>query len=288
MILCAGHGTRLRPLTSELPKPLVPVGDRSILAHVVDGLRRFGVENLVVNAHHLADRLVDAARSLNLRALREGEILGTAGGVANAAGALGAGDVIVVNGDILAELDFEALVERHAQRQPFATLAVSRIGRAGEGTVGLDDDARVVRLRGERFGEETRSADFVGVQLLSARARGELPSEGCLVGDLYLPALRRGVLLEVAEAASGFWDVGTPEAYLDCNLDWLGRRGSSVWVSGSVSPEVQVERSIVGAGANVIGAGELRNVVVWPGGTARAPLQNAIVSPRHVVQLENL
>src|SRR2546426_402753 len=106
MILAAGLGTRLRPLTDELPKPLVPVGDRPAVAHIADSLTRAGIRDAVINTHHLAeafspDRL--AALPLRLRVIHEPTILGTGGGVANAAPWLGAGDVILWNGDILAD-----------------------------------------------------------------------------------------------------------------------------------------------------------------------------------------
>jgi mannose-1-phosphate guanylyltransferase len=301
MILCAGHGTRLRPLTEELPKPLVPVGDRSILAHIVGALRASGIGTIVVNAHHLAEAMLATASDLGLVALREPAILGTAGGVANARETLGEGDLIVVNGDILAELDVAALVRAHVERAPFATLAVTHPRAAGVGTVGLGASGEVVRLRGERFGVEVCGADFVGAQVLSPDARRALPSEGCLVGDLYLPALRRGVRLLGSPTAAGFWDVGTPEAYLACNLDWLARREANSFVaaapgpesrtpvvSASIPPGVTLERAIVGAGAVVRGTGVLRDVVVWPGAMVEAPLARAIASPRHLVRLENL
>jgi len=288
MILCAGHGTRLRPLTDELPKPLVPIGDRSLLAHVASSLRVAGFEHLVLNAHHLAARTLHAAGELGLVGVFEPSILGTAGGVAHAREALGAGDLIVVNGDILADLDFATLVRCHVTRGPFATLAVAQPKPAGEGTLGLDAEGRVVRLRGERFGDEVRSADFVGAQAISTRARANLPREGCLVGDLYLPALRRGVELFACVAAERFWDIGTPAAYLACNLDWLERRGARSFVAGTVAPEVELDRAIIAAGATVRGEGLLRDVVVWPGATVVAPLHQAVASPHHLVRVENL
>src|SRR5262249_9883692 len=92
LVLSAGFGTRLRPLTDELPKPLMPVGDRPMLAHVVEALARGGVSDVVVNTHHRAEDFASpiARFGLGLQVIHEPEILGTAGGLANAAGALGA------------------------------------------------------------------------------------------------------------------------------------------------------------------------------------------------------
>ena len=96
IILCAGFGTRLRPLTDELPKPLVPVGDRSILEHALGSLHAAGISELVINVHHLPEQFppVLAGLELNVRVLVEPEIRGTAGGVAGARGYLSSAPVL--------------------------------------------------------------------------------------------------------------------------------------------------------------------------------------------------
>jgi len=96
MVLCAGFGTRLRPLTDELPKPLMPVGDRPVLAHIYESLVRRGVREVVVNTHHRASDFENPIKAYapDLQVLHESEILGTAGGVSNAASTLGAADVV--------------------------------------------------------------------------------------------------------------------------------------------------------------------------------------------------
>src|SRR5437868_13630696 len=96
MVLAAGLGTRLRPLTDHVPKPLCPVGDRPQIDHILEALARGGIERAVVNTHHLHEQFTDAwARSQPLEVVRihEPEILGTGGGIANAASALGEGPV---------------------------------------------------------------------------------------------------------------------------------------------------------------------------------------------------
>src|SRR5262245_37568354 len=113
MILAAGLGTRLRPLTDELPKPLVPVGDRPALAHIADQLARAGIHEAVLNTHHLAEAFSAerlAGLPIRISMIHEPRILGTGGGIANAARALGEGEVVVWNGDILADLDVHALL----------------------------------------------------------------------------------------------------------------------------------------------------------------------------------
>ncbi|MBW2529546.1 MAG: NTP transferase domain-containing protein [Deltaproteobacteria bacterium] len=280
MVLAAGLGTRLRPLTELVPKPLVPVGDRSVLGHVAAELERGGASRLVANTHHRAERFDETAlRELALpcQLVHEPEILGTAGGVANARDALGEGDVILWNGDILADLDVAALLAAHRRRQPLATLAVCARPRAS-GTLGLGDQDHIVRLRGERYGEEQRAVDFVGIQVISAALRERLPPAGCLVGDAYQPALRRGEPIAVAEVVRSWSDIGNLCAYHDANLAWLEQRGLDRWVASDarVGPDVVLTQCVVGPRAQVVGAGELRGVVVWPDAVVEAPLTNAV------------
>src|SRR5690349_18302270 len=150
MVLCAGFGTRLRPLTDELPKPLVPVGDRTILEHALTNLREAGVDQLVINVHHLAEQFarVLASSDPNVRMVVESEIRGTAGGVAGARAHLSSAPVLVWNGDILVAPPIDQLLVR-CEPQSFCLGVAPR--PLGEGTIGLDAEGNVVRLRGERF-----------------------------------------------------------------------------------------------------------------------------------------
>jgi mannose-1-phosphate guanylyltransferase len=216
IVLCAGLGTRLAPLTDELAKPLMPVGDRPILAHVTEMLGAAGVTNIVANTHHRAPDFDHDYASLKskLHLLYEPKILGTAGGVANAARALGDGPVVVWNGDILApELDVAALMAAQ-ERTPADALWVVEPAAPGTGTVGLDDHGNVVRLRGERFGAETAGGDFLGIQVMGARLRRALPAEGCLVADVALPLLRRGGRLASFPYRGAWDDIGQPASLL--------------------------------------------------------------------------
>jgi mannose-1-phosphate guanylyltransferase len=272
MVLAAGHGTRLRPLSEERPKPLAPVGDRPALLHVLERLQAFGAAPIAVNAHEQPDAFVPVLPA-DVTLLHEPELLGTAGGVANARMALGEGDAIVWNGDILAEVDLAAL----AATAGLAALAIGDMGPRDSGTVGLDAGGRVVRLRGQRFGEETAGAEFTGIQRLSAEARARLPKTGCLVGDLYLPALATGLTIAAVPVVRRWRDIGSLAGYLAANLDWLGDRAGWSAPTASVAPGVRLRQALVGADARVSGTGELARVVVWPGAVARAPLADAIV-----------
>jgi mannose-1-phosphate guanylyltransferase len=278
MVLAAGLGTRLRPLTEHRAKPLVPIGDRPALDHVVEPLRAAGLGPIVINAHHLAGEIAAYGAARGLAVSEERELLGTAGGVAAAAALLGPGDVLVWNGDILARIEVARLLQARGGE---ATLVV--LPRpSGEGNVGVDAGGRVVRLRRETVAPgEVRGGDFLGVHVVGAALRATLPARGCLVGDVYLPAMRAGARLTIFDTREPFVDVGTLGAYFEANWAWLRERGASSFVDGSarVSERVTLASTIAGARSVITGEGRVERCVVWPDATLEAPASDVIATP---------
>ena len=129
MVLAAGLGTRLRPLTNLVPKPLVPVANRPLLEYTFALLAAAGVREAIVNAHHLADELERGLRALDaagiaLHVSRERRILGTAGGLKRAEAFLGGGTFLLLNGDFLVDLDLRQVLEFHSQQHATATMVL--------------------------------------------------------------------------------------------------------------------------------------------------------------------
>jgi len=282
LILAAGFGTRLRPLTLELPKPVVPLGDRPLLAHIAAACRGAGIGRLLANAHHDHQKLSSVIRdlSLNIEVIVEDRIRGTAGGVAGASARFEPGSVLVWNGDILTDAPVRALTERASERDT-QVLAVSP-RPLGEGTVGMDDAGNVVRLRGQVFGRETQSGDYVGVMALGPRVVAGLPKQGCLMADVALPCLAAGGRVETLPSPGPWTDLGDLRAYVAANFAWLEQRaderGGSWRASGvHVPPGIVLERSLLGAGAALSGSGVLSEVIAWPGARVVAPLARAVV-----------
>lgn len=279
LILAAGFGTRLRPLTLELPKPVVPVGDRPLLAHVAAACRRAGAERLMANLHHDHEKISSIINelSLGIDVMVEAEIRGTAGGVAGARSRLGSGAVLIWNGDILTDAPASELLAVAGERDCMVLAVAPRAD--GEGSVGLDESGHVVRLRGQVFGREARSADYVGVMALGPSVVAHLPEKGCLFGDYALPHLARGGRVLTVPSLAPWSDLGDLPSYVAANQAWLAARGAcSFLASGAdVAPSVHVERSVMGVGAKVLGAGEVADVIAWPGATVTAPLSRAVV-----------
>jgi mannose-1-phosphate guanylyltransferase len=288
MVLAAGLGTRLRPLTDMCAKALLPVGDRPALAHVLDSLRAAGIERIVVNAHHRAHDVQTFARekAKTVAVSMEGDLLGTAGGVSHAAALLGEGDVLVWNADVVARADLRALVAFHATAEAEATLVVQPLA-PGKGPVGVDGRGRIVRLRRERLGEELYGGEFVGISIIGAALRARFPGRGCLVGDVLLPALKSGSTLRAFGHDGPWCDIGTPARYLAANMAWLDARGLPHWTGdrAEVDPGVSLDRVVVGEASIASGVGILARCVVWPGARAHAPLVDAIVAPGRVVSV---
>lgn len=280
IILCAGFGTRLRPLTEELPKPLVPVGDRSILEHALASLQEAGIRELVINVHHLAEQFARtiAASASTVQMVVESEIRGTAGGVAGARAHLSSSPVLVWNGDILIAPAIDQLLGSCEPQSICLGVAPRPLG---EGTVGLDAEGNVVRLRGERFGTELRGGDYVGVLALGAFVLKSLPERGCLFGDVALPLLRAGGKLRSVRVTVPWTDAGDPRSLLEANLEWLAARGLASFqgLGAQVAPGVELRQALLGAGARVLGRGLVERCLVCPGASVVAPLSDAIVAP---------
>jgi mannose-1-phosphate guanylyltransferase len=138
MVLAAGLGTRLRPLTFELPKPMVPVLDRPVMAHIVDLLDRHGYDEVIANLHYFPDTIRGYFGD-RLVYREEPELLGTAGGVRNCADFLDGGPFLIISGDALTDIDLGAFVARHKAAGGIGTLAVKRVEDTREFGVVLHD-----------------------------------------------------------------------------------------------------------------------------------------------------
>lgn len=267
------------------------MGDRPLVDHALRLLLAAGARDVSFNAFHLPDQMqhyvaTSSTVDASLRCVIEPDLLGTAGGVRGLY--LGHDHVLVWNGDIYApDLDVTALLSLGRHEWPVLVIAPTA-GRTG--TLGLDRDARVARLRGLRFGDETADADYVGIGLFPRAFIETLPRQGCLVEHGLLPWLTQGKPVATF-THHGYWsDGGTVRQYLAQHRHWLeyGSRERVVrehsfeshWAPGAVcEPAVRVTHSVVGRGARILGHGELARCVVWPGAVATAPLCDVVVLP---------
>ena len=157
MVLAAGLGTRLRPLTYEITKPMVPVLDRPVMAHILDLLERHGFEDVIANLHYFPDSIKEHFGD-RLSYRHEEELLGTAGGVRACREFFGEEAFLVISGDALTDIDLGAFVARHRAAGGVATLAVKRVADTREyGVVLHDSEGRITGFQEKPEPEEALS-----------------------------------------------------------------------------------------------------------------------------------
>jgi mannose-1-phosphate guanylyltransferase len=157
MVLAAGLGTRLRPLTYEVPKPMVPVLDRPVMAHILDLLSKHGFTQVIANLHYFPDS-IEGYFGQRLTYRYEPELLGTAGGVRNCADFFGDESFLVISGDALTDIDLTAFAARHEQTGGVATLSVKKVPDTREyGVVLHDREGRVTGFQEKPAPEEALS-----------------------------------------------------------------------------------------------------------------------------------
>lgn len=219
-ILGAGLGTRLRPLTEKIPKPLLPIGGRPIITYAMEHLRDAGVRRFIVNTHHCAEKYQEVFpdscwRGIPITFRHEPVLLDTAGGIKNIEDLLCDDErLIVYNGDIITNLPLRPLMERHFELQTQATLALRSRGPLTN--VNIDAQGFICDMRDILHNPGVRSCLFAGVYIMETTCLRELTAGK--IESIILPlvsSIRKnprsigGIVLD-----DGFWyDVGTIEEY---------------------------------------------------------------------------
>ncbi|MCA9575118.1 MAG: NDP-sugar synthase [Polyangiales bacterium] len=289
VVLGAGLGTRLRPMTNHLPKPGVPLLQRPVAAHAIDHLARAGVRTVAVNTHYLAPALEELLPhhlpdGVRLRFSREESLLGTGGGIRAAWGKLNPREpLIVMNGDIVFQPDLLAAIGTHDAHDALATMVVRAHPEAQRlGAIDTDAAGRVVRLLGTPAGRDVANEwMFTGVHVLSPAVFELLPPEGCVIRRGYRGWVDEGLRVYAVPSAAPFRDVGTHAEYLGAHLDALDVDAgvAQVHPEAQVHPSAVLTRSFVGAGARVGAGVVLRECVVWPGTLVTDSAERAIIGP---------
>ncbi len=280
--MAAGLGTRLRPITQEIPKPVVPVCNRPIVEHLVRLLARHGASEVIANLHWFPDTVEAALRDVGdlgveMSYRREEELLGTAGGVRNVADFLTGGDedvFLVLAGDALTDADLTALAAAHRANGGVATLGVTKVADVSEyGVIITDADGRIQGFQEKPDPAEALS-DLVNcmVYAFSPEIFDYFPADDPVdfALDLFPALLEHGVPFHVHELGTYWNDIGTLREYVTGNLDalegavsldlggtLLDGSGGDYSVEGRVLADHGVE---IGAGAELTGP-----VVIGPG-----------------------
>jgi NDP-sugar pyrophosphorylase family protein len=221
MVLAAGLGERLRPLTETIPKTLLPIAGRPILAWNLLLLKRHGITEAIINLHHLGEQIVEALGDgrrygMKLAYSHEPSLLGTSGGIKQAEPYLKDGPFLVLNGDTLSECDLTGLIAAHREGGAQATLAVREDPEAAKwGSLTIDGRSRILRIKGEPPGPFM----FAGIHILDPAILDAIPPGSGSIIDVYIRLLGDSRPLQ-AYRMSGYWsDIGTPERYAQAQRD---------------------------------------------------------------------
>jgi mannose-1-phosphate guanylyltransferase len=276
MVLAAGLGTRMRPLTDLRAKPALPVLNRPLLHFTLAALARAGVREVAINTHHLPGTVraaVGDGRALGLRVhwSHERAVLGTGGGPRAARRFLGDAPFLLVNGDVFFDFDLRALLRRRARTGAAAVLGlIPNPDPRRYSRVAMAPDGRVRSIAGLPRPARGRAWLFAGIHLLDPSLLDRLPagpSES--VRDLYAPMLAAGERIDGVALRGAWYDLGAPPLYLASQLALLDKRvvrtarGSLVHPLARVSATARIARSVIGAGASVGPGAVVEDSVLW-------------------------
>lgn len=277
-ILAAGLGTRMRPLTNLLPKPLLPFRGRPILQHVADQLAGWGARDFIVNTHHLpvaVNAWADTFRSPERRVLvsHEPEILGTGGALAAVRDRLPAEPFWLANADVISTLDPAPLIA--AMEDPRTLAALWMIPDRGPRTVRVRDGAVVDFAAQDRGGPDTFT--FSGLHLLRREVLRYVPPSGfSSIIDAYRAAMADGWTIAGCVCPGSWWsDLGTPEDYLAAHFEG-GRDDAWIDPGAVVEPGAVVRRSVVWGGARICAGAVVGDAIVATGSVVRGPAGGVI------------
>ena len=247
--MAGGEGTRLRPMTANQPKPLLPVANRPIMEHVLRLLKRHGFAETVVTVQFLASLVRNYFGDgedvgMSLQYATEETPLGTAGSVKNAEDALRDTPFLVISGDALTDIDLSALVQAHKENGALVTVALTRVPNPLEfGIVIAGDDGRIQRfLEKPTWGQVFSDTVNTGIYVMEPEVLAKVPDGESVdwSGDVFPQLLEAGAPV-FGWVADGYWeDVGTHESYLKAQADVLSGRVDAEIDGFEVSPGVWI------------------------------------------------
>lgn len=281
MVLAAGYGERMKPLTWDRAKPALPLLYRPSILHLLEHLARNGVTEVAINLHYrpesiraLESRILELG--LRVTFLEESVILGTGGGLKNAQSYLSDGTVFMVNSDFVTDCSLLAVLDLHKRTRALATLVLTPYKEGTEyGAVEMDDTGRILRIAG-RPEKETGLPryHFTGIHVLDSRIFSEIPPgvKSEINREVYPRLIERGERIS-GFVQNGFWkELGTPQRYLDGALELLAR-GDAPYLQ-----RIRVREGVYSASPSASLLGQLEPAFLAGAGTKMEPGSSAAAS----------
>lgn len=292
MILSAGYGTRLWPLTEDRTKPAIPILGKPLVGYVAEYLAGYGCDEIVVNLHHRPESvraaLGDGSKfGVKLHYVEEPEILGTSGALDNAREILQGETIVVVNGKIITDIDLNAALETHRRTEAIATLVLLPNPECHSFTVveiadGFLKGFGSMPVRAQYVGRASPLM-FTGIQILEPRIFDYIPPGvfSHSTSDVYPQAIARGECIATHVATGKWYELSTPQRYLDISLAMLAERGqhltvgsacviseradvsqSVLWDGVVIEPDARIRRAVLGDGVQIIAGEVIEDAVV--------------------------
>lgn len=299
MILSAGYGTRLWPLTEDRTKPAIPILGKPLVGYVAEYLARYGCDEIVVNLHYRPESvrraLGDGSRfGVRLQYVEEPQILGTSGAIDNARSLLDGDTFVLVNGKIITDIDLSAALETHRRARALATLVLLPNVACERFSVVETANGFLRGFSGMpvpgKFSKQDPPLMFTGIQILEPGIFDYVP-RGVFshsTTDVYPQAVLKGERVAVHVAQGNWYELSTIQRYLDISLLLLAQAGQSV-TKGSdcvVSSEAEVTEAILWDNVIVESGVRIRRAVL--GDNVRIPqgeiIENAAVVRASMVQ----
>ena len=267
-ILGAGMGTRLRPLTNVLPKPLVPIFHEPMVNYALRHCQAAGINEFAINIHHIPQAWHKAypQASFNgspLHFFHEPTLLETGGGIGNIASFIGRDPILVYNGDILTDIDISKLIASHQASGNVATLALRSSGQ--NCNVNIEGDY-VSDMR-NTLGNAPGTHQFTGIYCIEPEILKLLPNEEVTsIVPAFIKLIEQQKLGAVVLDDGDWFDIGSPDAYRAVHQHLRPQRTDSVHPDAIINPEAQLDSDtcIIGPGAQIGAHAELTNTIVWP------------------------
>jgi mannose-1-phosphate guanylyltransferase len=270
VILVGGEGTRLRPLTCNTTKAMVPVLNKPFLEHLLGYLKGHGITDIILAMSYLPQGIKDhfgdgSGLGVSLSYLVEEEPMGTAGAVKNAESYLDE-SFLMLNGDIFTDLDLTAMIGFHRQKKAAATIAVTPVeDPTAYGLIETNADGRITRFREKPSREEvTTNTINAGIYVLEPKVLAKIPpgKKVSIERETFQQLLEGGEPVYAYYSAAYWLDMGTPEKYLSLNHDLLLGKAPSLFKAGGVQttgsridPSANIEAPVLIGGGCVIGPG---------------------------------
>jgi mannose-1-phosphate guanylyltransferase/phosphomannomutase len=308
MMLAAGRGTRLKPLTDNVPKPLLPAANRPTMCYGLNALRSIGITTICSNISYRADDIKKiigngCSNGVNINWLVEEEPSGTAGGFKKMESLLCDDTVVIIAGDAMLDIDLNDLLNYHDMKKSFATIGTLPVNDPSQyGVVITDDKGRIKNFQEKPSpGTEISKQANTGIYIFNKSVFDMIPANHFYDFAMHLfPAILQNNLPFYAIPLSGYWtDIGKPSDYLQANMDFLNGKinitGNGILVDGNLIgsntdiSNLIIEESVIGANVQIAEGTKIIKSVVWDNTIISEPINisDAVVTPYGIYQISN-